>query len=142
MAQKDLFKYAGDEVFGDQMAKLGLPLKLEQVRARIRDAALGEAVITPTQLMGELVGAKIQEEELEDAETAQAFALNFLALWNEAVAARPGGEATDRWRSEVQALIEVEAKEVRKPYVAPEKPGRNDPCSCGSGKKYKKCHGA
>ena len=22
------------------------------------------------------------------------------------------------------------------------KPGRNDPCSCGSGKKYKKCHGA
>jgi uncharacterized protein len=21
-------------------------------------------------------------------------------------------------------------------------PGRNDPCSCGSGKKYKKCHGA
>jgi uncharacterized protein len=24
---------------------------------------------------------------------------------------------------------------------APE-PGRNDPCSCGSGKKYKKCHGA
>jgi uncharacterized protein len=24
---------------------------------------------------------------------------------------------------------------------APE-PGRNDPCPCGSGKKYKKCHGA
>jgi hypothetical protein len=22
------------------------------------------------------------------------------------------------------------------------KPGRNDPCFCGSGKKYKKCHGA
>jgi len=22
------------------------------------------------------------------------------------------------------------------------KPGRNAPCSCGSGKKYKKCHGA
>jgi uncharacterized protein len=21
-------------------------------------------------------------------------------------------------------------------------PGRNDPCWCGSGKKYKKCHGA
>jgi uncharacterized protein len=25
--------------------------------------------------------------------------------------------------------------------VAPA-PGRNDPCPCGSGKKYKKCHGA
>jgi preprotein translocase subunit SecA len=23
-----------------------------------------------------------------------------------------------------------------------QKPGRNDPCPCGSGKKYKKCHGA
>ena len=23
-----------------------------------------------------------------------------------------------------------------------EKIGRNDPCHCGSGKKYKKCHGA
>lgn len=28
------------------------------------------------------------------------------------------------------------------PYIAPVKPGRNDPCSCGSGKKYKKCCGA
>ena len=26
-------------------------------------------------------------------------------------------------------------------HVEP-KPGRNDPCPCGSGKKYKKCHGA
>ena len=25
------------------------------------------------------------------------------------------------------------------PYIAPLKPGRNDPCVCGSGKKYKKC---
>jgi hypothetical protein len=26
--------------------------------------------------------------------------------------------------------------------VPSQKPGRNDPCPCGSGKKYKKCHGA
>ncbi len=26
--------------------------------------------------------------------------------------------------------------------AAADKPGRNDPCPCGSGKKYKKCHGA
>jgi uncharacterized protein YecA (UPF0149 family) len=30
-----------------------------------------------------------------------------------------------------------------KPMVRSEpKVGRNDPCPCGSGKKYKKCHGA
>ena len=28
-----------------------------------------------------------------------------------------------------------------KPYLAPPKVGRNDPCLCGSGKKYKKCCG-
>jgi preprotein translocase subunit SecA len=29
-----------------------------------------------------------------------------------------------------------------RPVVAGQKVGRNDPCPCGSGKKYKKCHGA
>ncbi len=29
-----------------------------------------------------------------------------------------------------------------KPVHVKETPGRNDPCPCGSGKKYKKCHGA
>jgi SEC-C motif-containing protein len=34
-------------------------------------------------------------------------------------------------------------KEPQKPVVREEpKVGRNDPCSCGSGKKFKKCHGA
>jgi uncharacterized protein len=28
------------------------------------------------------------------------------------------------------------------PIRKPAEPGRNDPCPCGSGKKYKKCHGA
>ncbi len=39
----------------------------------------------------------------------------------------------DVWRS-----IGPRVEQIRK---APE-PGRNDPCPCGSGKKYKKCHGA
>jgi preprotein translocase subunit SecA len=30
----------------------------------------------------------------------------------------------------------------RQPMVAEPKIGRNDPCPCGSGKKYKACHGA
>jgi preprotein translocase subunit SecA len=31
---------------------------------------------------------------------------------------------------------------TKKPVKADKKVGRNDPCPCGSGKKYKKCHGA
>ncbi|TMN21347.1 preprotein translocase subunit SecA [Lentibacillus cibarius] len=34
-----------------------------------------------------------------------------------------------------------EKKKTRKPYVKTESTGRNEPCPCGSGKKYKHCHG-
>jgi preprotein translocase subunit SecA len=34
---------------------------------------------------------------------------------------------------------DAEVKTVRRDEP---KVGRNDPCPCGSGKKYKKCHGA
>ena len=33
------------------------------------------------------------------------------------------------------------AKSAHTPYIAPKVPGRNDPCPCNSGKKYKNCHG-
>lgn len=40
-------------------------------------------------------------------------------------------------------LTQPEAHEVRQfPIVSAAKPGRNDPCPCGSGKKFKKCCGA
>jgi preprotein translocase subunit SecA len=35
-----------------------------------------------------------------------------------------------------------ESSVVKQPKIAQEKAGRNDPCPCGSGKKYKKCCGA
>ncbi|WP_121605678.1 preprotein translocase subunit SecA [Virgibacillus sp. Bac332] len=34
-----------------------------------------------------------------------------------------------------------EKKKTRKPFVKQQDIGRNDPCPCGSGKKYKNCHG-
>ncbi|MFD1038873.1 preprotein translocase subunit SecA [Virgibacillus byunsanensis] len=34
-----------------------------------------------------------------------------------------------------------EKKKSRKPYVKKDDVGRNEPCPCGSGKKYKNCHG-
>jgi hypothetical protein len=37
---------------------------------------------------------------------------------------------------------EEEPEPPPEPAAAPQKVGRNDPCPCGSGKKYKKCHGA
>jgi preprotein translocase subunit SecA len=45
---------------------------------------------------------------------------------------------------ELQALQFVggDGSTSAQPARAGQKVGRNDPCPCGSGKKYKKCHGA
>jgi preprotein translocase subunit SecA len=41
----------------------------------------------------------------------------------------------------VAPLVE-QSKAIFYPIPESERLGRNDPCPCGSGKKYKKCHGA
>jgi len=40
-----------------------------------------------------------------------------------------------------QAHSNTQRQEVTQPIVAEKKVGRNEPCPCGSGKKYKNCHG-
>jgi preprotein translocase subunit SecA len=47
-----------------------------------------------------------------------------------------------RERSYSYSAPEKEEKKPAKPVTRADKVGRNDPCPCGSGKKYKKCHGA
>lgn len=143
-AQKQsTLEYEGDEIFREQLGKLEIDETVASVKKRINATVDGLKVVSPTQLLGEIVGPEKQNEENpEDPATVQAFAMNFLALWNEQVAKLEPGEDTDKWRNEVQAIIEAEAKEAQKPYIAPVVPGRNDPCHCGSGKKFKKCHGA
>ena len=40
------------------------------------------------------------------------------------------------------AAVKTPADELNEPFVRPDKKvGRNEPCPCGSGKKYKSCHG-
>jgi len=47
-----------------------------------------------------------------------------------------------RQERELQYQTGAAQAEAPKPVRAGAKVGRNDPCPCGSGKKYKKCHGA
>ena len=62
--------------------------------------------------------------------------------------ARPEDEAREierrqrRQQQEMQLQAGAAKAEPPKPIRAGAKVGRNDPCPCGSGKKYKKCHGA
>jgi preprotein translocase subunit SecA len=73
-------------------------------------------------------------------------AVRFLFLMQPA---RPQDEAKQieqRQRRQQQNLQfqagPAQQQEAPKPVRAGAKVGRNDPCPCGSGKKYKKCHGA
>jgi preprotein translocase subunit SecA len=65
------------------------------------------------------------------------------ALTAAAQAAAAGGAVAGTQDPAAAAFNEVEAPVVETRVVADEdRIGRNDPCPCGSGKKYKKCHGA
>ncbi len=66
------------------------------------------------------------EEELEAAERM----LEELAL-----------DEDELISNEYQELPEDTTDAQHTPYIAPHKPKRNDPCPCGSGKKYKNCCG-
>ena len=48
----------------------------------------------------------------------------------------------ERQQKDLQYQTGAGQAEAPKPVRAGAKVGRNDPCPCGSGKKYKKCHGA
>ncbi len=54
---------------------------------------------------------------------------------------RPVGQARPRERGLVAAGSEGTDAEKKAPIRSGPKVGRNDPCPCGSGKKYKQCHG-
>ncbi len=50
--------------------------------------------------------------------------------------------AMRKWAKANQKKIREQEYGTIKPIVKGKEPGRNDPCPCGSGKKYKKCCGA
>ena len=54
-----------------------------------------------------------------------------------------GGAPTDLNDPAQQAAAaqDTRAQQPRTPFTAEKMPGRNDPCPCGSGKKFKNCHG-
>ena len=49
--------------------------------------------------------------------------------------------AMRKWAKANQKKIREQEYGTVKPIVKTKEPGRNDPCPCGSGKKYKKCCG-
>jgi preprotein translocase subunit SecA len=121
MAQKDpLVEYTAE---GERMfTELGRIIRSEVV------LHLFHAELAPEQAEQQLAQAQASNGNLQYEHETSAGAA--------AIAAAGGGEA-------VAAAVPSAAGVTQTVQSSPhEKLGRNDPCWCGSGKKFKKCHGA
>ena len=52
----------------------------------------------------------------------------------------PGSDGTQA-EPDMNGEVAVAEAPKKRPVRVAQKVGRNDPCPCGSGKKYKQCHG-
>jgi hypothetical protein len=84
------------------------------------------------------VSALVRPENISSHRVLQALGFENLPM------ATTGFHQDLRWRERSLELPPALPREVYLPPTesALQAPGRNDPCPCGSGKKWKKCHGA
>jgi preprotein translocase subunit SecA len=116
-AQKDpLIEYKQEafQMFSDMLAEIDKSILWALFRARFR----------------------VEEKERRRGETGSGVAVHQVA------SAYSGSGPTAATQAPVQGSGQPDGMEgERKPVRSGEKIGRNDPCPCGSGKKYKKCCG-
>jgi preprotein translocase subunit SecA len=115
---KNEYKKEGYNLFVDMMAKVSNDVLVKFFEARV-------------QKKEELAALEQEAERRYQEELAHAVA-------------RHPGEADDPVQALNQLREAADAAQatVRRAAAAAPKIGRNDPCPCGSGKKFKKCHGA
>ncbi len=107
-----------DERLRRSLVLLGSPLEVERVRALISTAE--SPVLAVQAVMDSLISAP-------QSSAMERFLPVLMEAWNETPRPELGGRRpSERYESRPQARPSG-------------KPGRNDPCPCGSGKKYKKC---
>lgn len=138
---KDLLSEYGGEVDGqtDLKARRAIPELMEKYKVKNVEAiglfdGINESLTTALSL-----DQYDEESEIEfevdfkklylNMLKAKATWLSSLEEWNHILSQNSRREIRDQYLSEITAKSQKEA-------------GRNDPCPCGSGKKYKKCCGA
>lgn len=77
-----------------------------------------------------------EPEQVKEARPQQRLDLSKYRTQKDEAGKVGGGNAQDPTKQDTREVQRVE------PAHAEKKPGRNEPCFCGSGKKYKNCHGA
>ncbi|KFN47271.1 preprotein translocase subunit SecA [Arenimonas metalli] len=116
---KQEYKRESFELFGDMLAKVKLEVVSLLARVRVRNE---EEVAAMEAAERQRLAAKSQQMQFQHPET--------------------GGYGADEEAAQAQALAARGEGVLATPTLRDEpKVGRNDPCPCGSGKKYKQCHG-
>lgn len=87
-------------------------------------------------------GLKTQREHPRKPNSLTIWGENLRAQWKAAGIPLPE-DMDDNFPELENAFppLDIEPPAISLPYIAPPKTGRNEPCPCGSGKKYKKCCG-
>lgn len=78
----------------------------------------------------------------EDASLIPSLELKQVQMNNPSQVLESTARLTAASQAQATPRMAQESPPAAQPIHAASKPGRNDPCPCGSGKKYKKCHGA
>ncbi|MBK9033695.1 MAG: preprotein translocase subunit SecA [Myxococcales bacterium] len=127
---KKEYKKIGFEMFQDMMVHISsnVGTKLFRVEIQRDEEAVPVLQAARRQVVEAGAAGKVDEGEQLMAAVARAKAARGRA------AQVPGKAAQQARAADPEAKVETVRRD--KPKV-----GRNDPCPCGSGKKYKKCHG-
>ena len=144
-----------EKVHGTATAMLPEPERSQRLAHAKERLRIEEDRIARERMMDQRIAQAEAREALRDSE-ADAFAARAVGMTDAALPSRSlyvaayGDKGADRDRLIDEACYAVQDLRLWAVDNAPrpetrrvdKAPGRNDPCPCGSGKKYKKCHGA
>jgi preprotein translocase subunit SecA len=128
MAQKDPlveYRHEGHIMFEELGAEIRGEVVFTLFHAKLEPAEAEQALAQPASTNGADGNLQYEHQSLAGADAIAAAGAG--ASGAVATAGVAGGGATS-----TQQIVNTERQNI----------GRNDPCWCGSGKKYKKCHGA
>jgi preprotein translocase subunit SecA len=110
------------------------PEQLAELQRRAREQAARQAMRKQVPASGAFDMMRRQNLAAQQAAARKAAA--------EAAQAAQGQQAADGAAGKAEAPAQAAPPRPQAPAGAFEGTGRNDPCPCGSGKKFKKCHGS
>jgi preprotein translocase subunit SecA len=132
---KKEYKKAGFSLFTEMMDRIqsNTVTKLFRVQIQREEETVPQLAEKERQLAERGAANKSEEENVEQEQQER-------AALKAATRTRPRGKGQQAAAAAAGAGAEedVKAEPIRRDRP---KVGRNDPCPCGSGKKYKKCHG-